>query len=212
MEWKKEGFIFFSLSPSFSKAPNCCFFVHCSPFVLLPHPCRESAILSQRLDECQARAGVVRLCYVKTCLCVCFATKCGSVSLQQSRWWLTWLRFVGTALTRFVPPELSGCRFHIWSLFLSLLYFFLCHLSFNLTYNRFYLSLFKQRWCCLFWVLTQTEENLRVKGILYIFCRLWSMSRLHFMSGYNHSKHYVILHSILNVIQCWSAACFCTSI
>lgn len=42
----------------------------------LPPPlCRENAILSRGLDECQARLVVVGLSYVKIHLHVCFAAK-----------------------------------------------------------------------------------------------------------------------------------------
>lgn len=99
-------------------------FLSFPPLFLLPHPWRESAILSQSLDECQARFEVVGLRYVKTCLRVCFAAKQGSVSLEQSRQRLTWLRFVGTLLLFLFSSKLFGCcLFHsclLSFLFLSL--------------------------------------------------------------------------------------------
>lgn len=119
------------------------------------------------------------------------------------------IEICGYSAASFFLPELSGCHFstiftcHISLSFFALLLF--CHLSFNLTYNRFYLSLFNQCWLCLFWVVIQTEENLRVMGILYIICWLWSSGLCSCpnstLSGCNHYNHQVILRFILNVIQ-----------
>lgn len=130
------------------------------------------------------------------------------------------IEICGYSAASFFLPELSGCHFstiftcHISLSFFALLLF--CHLSFNLTYNRFYLSLFNQCWLCLFWVVIQTEENLRVMGILYIICWLWSSGLCSCpnstLSGCNHYNHQVILRFILNVIQCSSASCFCASV
>lgn len=145
--WYSEVFPFLPLSPFLFKRTWLPFLSPLYSLLFLLHPWRESAILSQSLDECQARFGVVGLSYVKTCLRVCFAAKQGSVSLEQSRQRLTWLRFVGTALLLFFPPKLFGCRFLPFpvpalSLSLSLLhlYFFWVILSFNFTYNDVFLT------------------------------------------------------------------------